>query len=325
MTRPPMFPPPEFPPRRLALFQRMPPAVFPSILGLSGLGLALRRGLEALDLPAAPAEALLGAVFLLWAFAVVGYAVKTARRPGVVAEDLRILPGRAGLASMTLGLLLLAAVLEPYAPGAARAALFLGLALHAGLAGLILRQILTAPQGGRDVTPVWHLSFVGFIIGGLAAFPLGLPGLGNALLWGTIPVAMAVWGISLVQLLRRIPPAPLRPLLAIHLAPASLFGTVAALAGLPVLAAGFAVLGATILLALLAAGRWITASGFSPLWGAFTFPLAAYAGSLFAQGFDLPGIVVLMAALALVPWVAIKVLKSWAKGELAVKTNAALA
>jgi tellurite resistance protein len=41
-----------------------------------------------------------------------------------------------------------------------------------------------------------------------------------------IPVATGVWAFSLWQLFTRIPPAPLRPLLAIHLAPASLFAIV---------------------------------------------------------------------------------------------------
>ena len=46
MKRPPIFPPPQFPPLKLRAFQRMPPAVFPAIMGLFGLGLALRRGAE---------------------------------------------------------------------------------------------------------------------------------------------------------------------------------------------------------------------------------------------------------------------------------------
>ena len=43
-VRPKAFPPPEFPPHRAKLFAKMPPAVFPVLLGLLGLGLALRRG-----------------------------------------------------------------------------------------------------------------------------------------------------------------------------------------------------------------------------------------------------------------------------------------
>ncbi|MBA4350303.1 MAG: tellurium resistance protein, partial [Rhodobacter sp.] len=64
-VRPKIYPPPEFPPRRPARFARTPPAVFPVILGLFGLGLALRRGLDAAGLPQGPADLVLGAVALL--------------------------------------------------------------------------------------------------------------------------------------------------------------------------------------------------------------------------------------------------------------------
>jgi tellurite resistance protein len=117
----------------------------------------------------------------------------------------------------------------------------------------------------------------------------------------------------------------LRPLLAIHLAPAALFATVAALIGQPVLAQAFAAFGAVILLALLAAGRWITSAGFSALWGAMTFPLAAYATALLTLGgvWALAGNIVLGLAFLIIPPIAWKVLKLWPAGRLAAKTNAA--
>ncbi|GAB1363810.1 hypothetical protein MASR1M32_30460 [Rhodobacter sp.] len=44
-----------------------------------------------------------------------------------------------------------------------------------------------------------------------------------------------------------------------------------------------AVLGAALMLALLVCGRWVMESGFSPFWGAFTFPLVALSSALLAQ------------------------------------------
>src|SRR5690606_24163389 len=231
--RPKAYPPPEFPPRRAARFAKVPPAIFPPILGAIGLVLALRRGLAALHLPVEPADFLAGLVLALWAFAAFAYAAKLARRPGVLWEDLRVLPGRAGLASATAGALAAAALLVPFAPGAARVLLFGGLGLHAALALAILAALARMPAEARGVTPVWHLSFVGFIMGGLAAVPLGHETLAQGLFWATLPVAAAIWGISLAQLLRRVPPAPLRPLLAIHVAPAALFSLVAGALGQP--------------------------------------------------------------------------------------------
>ena len=321
--RPKSFPPPQFPPRRPALFARMPPAVFPVLMGVLGLALALQSATISFGLPNSAADLALGLAVGLWVFAAFGYLVKLARRPAVLLEDLRSLPGRAGVAAACLGLLLVAAALVPIWPGLAHILLLAGLALHGAQALLILRLWITSPPEARDITPVWHLHFVGFILGALAAAPLGLTLLASALLWLTLPLAGAIWAVSLVQLIRRIPPAPLRPLLAIHLVPASLFATVAASLGQTGLALGFATLAGLILLTLLAAARWITLSGFSALWGAFTFPLAACAGALFALDLQVTGAMILAFALILVPVIAYKVLAAWAKGSLAAKTNAA--
>lgn len=321
--RPRQYPPPQFPPARPARFSRTPPAIFPPIMGLLGLGLALRHASVALDLPAAAAEMLLGATTALWLLALFAYGVKVMRRPAVVAEDLRVLPGRAGLAVAGLSMLLVAAAAVPYAPALARGLLFGGLALHTLIVALIIRQMVLGPHDLRQVTPVWHLSFVGFIVGGLAAVPLGLTGLAQGLLWSTMPIAAVIWGISLVQLIRRIPPAPLRPLLAIHLNPAALFAIVAVALGHTGLALAFAALGALILLALVAASRWLTVSGFTPFWGAFTFPIAAYVSALYALGLDTTATLVLIACLAIVPYVAWRIMQFWAVGALAAKTNAA--
>ena len=333
MKRPPIFPPPQFPPVKLRAFQRMPPAVFPAIMGLFGLGLALRRGADAIGYPVAIAELALGAISLLWLFAALGYLAKLSQRPGVIMEDLAILPGRAGLAAMSLCMFLLAVTLLPYSTAAAAGVMFAGLAAHTVLAGLIILALQRGPAEWRHVTPVWHLNFVGFIIAAVAAAPLGYTGLAMAILAATVVIALGIWAVSLVQLMKRIPPAPLRPLLAIHLSPAALFGTVALLLDMPMLAIGFAVLGGVILLAMVASARWITEAGFSALWGAFTFPLAAYASLLLglagAMGPKSPwawaGIICLTAAIGIVPAIAIKVLQAWTKGSLAAKTNAATA
>lgn len=323
--RPKTYPAPEFPPRKPKLFSKMPPAVFPALLGLLGLGLAARRGIAMLDLNAGLVEALLGAVLALFCFASFGLVAKIVRRPSVVFEDLRILPGRAGYATASMGVMVTAAVLAPYTPDLALLVLWVGFVLHGLLAVLWLWIWLRLPPEGRSVTPAWHLSFVGFVVGALSAIALGLPSLAQTVLWMTLPIAAAIWGISLAQLIARIPPAPLRPLLAIHLAPAALFATVAQGIGEDLLALSFAAFGAVILLALLASVRWITSGGFSPMWGSFTFPLVAYASALISLGgvWANFGIGVLIASIGMVPYIAYRILKMWATGSLAVKTNAA--
>ena len=326
MSRRPL--PPPLPPRPKGLWRDTPPAIFPPIMGVMGLALGWREATARLGAPAGIGDLILGAGAMLLLFCLVAWLAKPLRRPAVIPEDLRVLPGRAGLAAMVLSVTLLAAALVPLAPGLALGLLGVAVAAHLALTWLVIRALLTGPEEGRVVTPVFHLVFVGPILWALTTIPLGLGG--GAILWAMIPVAFTIWGVSAVQLLRRIPPAPLRPLLAIHLAPASLFAIVASRLDLPMVALPAVILAGVILLALLVSARWLTEAGFSPLWGAFTFPLAAFATALLSvsDGAGLVGVmggVALVAATLAIPPIAFKVLQAWAKGSLAARTNAAVA
>lgn len=309
------------------LWRRTPPAIFPPIMGLFGLGLAWRRGAETFGLSAAPGEAILGAVTLLFIFSTMAYAIKLLRRPGVVAEDLRILPGRAGVAAAVLSVYLLALTILPYDAAAARLLLYAGLGLHAPFVAMLLYIFATGPAAQRRVTPVWHLSFTGFILAALTAVGLEFYGMVLILFGLTAVTAAFVWAVSLEQIVREDVPAPLRPLLAIHLAPVALFGMVAGGLELDAVAMGSAGVAALMLVWLLARARWLTESGFSALWGAFTFPLAATAALWLSLGgfWRWPGLAALLLATVIVPLIAWKVVRAWAQGQLAIKTNAAIA
>ena len=323
--RPKMYPPPEFPPRKVALFANTPPAIFPVVLGLLGLATALRIGTAQWGVGQELADLASGLVLPLWGFAACTYIVKLVRRISVIRDDLKVMPSRAGLAAGTLGGMVAAGHLGVFAPGVAVPLLLGVLLLHAALVLLTVRVLLGLPPEARQVNPGWHMIFVGFIVAAPPAAMLGLEALARGILYATLPVALAIWGVSLVQLARRVPPAQLRPMLAIHLAPASLFATTASLTGHTMLAQGFALLALAILIALIAYIRWIAETGFSPLWGAFTFPLAAASTALMLQGgvLGLIGQGLLVLALGVVPWIAYRVLKLWPGGRLAAKTNAA--
>lgn len=327
--RPRSYPAPEFPPRKPRMFARTPPAIFPSILGLLGLGLAARKGAEVLGLSGSVLggliEAALGALLILWLFAVVALKVKVIRRFGVLSDDMKVLPGRAGLAASTMSGMAAALVLVPYAPRLSLLLALASLVAHGIMAMILISTLAGMPPEARVVNPAMHQAFVAFVLGALPLALLGHVQTAAAIFWVTLAIAAAIWAVSVVQLVRGTPPGPLRPLLAIHLAPAALFSLVAAEIGHPDLAVGFAGLGMMIFLALLASARWITATGFSPLWGAFTFPLTALASALLARGgtWETSGLVVLLLALAVVPAIAWNVLKLWPGNRLAVKTNAA--
>lgn len=326
-------PPPRLKPDpRPGLFRRTPPAIFPAILGLFGLGIAWRRGQGSFGLPEAPVEGYLGAVTLLFLFALVAYGAKVILRPRVLTEDFRVLPGRGGLAALTMCLMMQAAVLVPYAPAVAAWLLAGGVVFHAMVAAAALRLFLSGPEEARQVTPVMHLTFVGFIVAPLAAVPLGMTLMSTLILWYCLAAATLIWAAGLRPLLAGTAPPPLRPLQAIHLAPAALIGTSAHLLGFATLGTAMAAVATALVLVLLARIRWLTEAGFSGFWSAFTFPLAAYAGVLFltAQSLGseplrtLAGLV-LVAATLIIPPIAFKVMQLWAKGTLAQKTNAATA
>ena len=309
------------------LWRRTPPAIFPPTLGLLGLGLGWRQGVGEFGLPPGLADAFLGGVTLLALFALLSYLVKLMRRPGAGLEDLRILPGRAGLAAAVLCLYLLAAVIGPFSAPQARPILIIGIAAHLLLTVAVVRALASGPAEQRRVNPVWHLLFSGWVVAALVAGQLALPMLATGLFWLALLAAVAIWTLSLQQFSRETVPAPLRPLLAIHLAPAALLGTVAAGLGGEAIAQVFALLSALMLAVLVVRGPWLLAGGFSPLWGALTFPLAASATLWLSLGgvWRIPGGIVLVLATLAIPPIATRIYKMWAKGDLALKTGASIA
>lgn len=322
--RPPRFPPPQFPMKKPKLFATTPPALFPVLLGVLGLGLSLRKAAEVTGLPGEPVEAVLGAFLGLWVFAALAMTAKLIRRPGVLIEDMRPIPGRAGLASATMSGMAAGAVLLPYAPDVALVLTLASLLAHAVLAGLLINVLAREPEG-RSVNPTWHLSYVGFIVAAPVLVALGWPGFARVIFALTFLAASGIGLMSVVQLTRRIPPAPLRPLLAIHLAAASLLSTTASLIGQDALSLGLATLAGVILATLVICARWLLAAGFTPLWGALTFPVSASATAFLTLGggFAPLGLILTVASLAFIPPIAWQVLKQWPGGRLAAKTNAA--
>lgn len=315
-------------PPKSVFWHSTPPALFAPVLGLLGLGLAWRRAGATIGVGAEIGDLISGAAFLLYVFVTGSYVAKFIKRPGVILDDPKVLPGRAGLAAMAVSALLLPLVVAPVAPAIAPVLLGVGLAVQALVALLIGWTLATGPAEQRRVNPVWHLSFVGFIVGAMTAADLGLAGLAKGLLAATLALALPVYVVSAAQLLRNPPPPPLRPLLSIHLAPVSIGCTTASLLGLPALALGLALMAGAILLALLVFARWITVAGFSPFWGAFTFPLAAFAAAMLVLGGPVAsalGAAALVAGTLAIPVIAARVLRAWMQGGLAAKTNAARA
>jgi tellurite resistance protein len=314
-----------------AFWRSTPPAVFTAVFGFMGLGLAWRAaaGASALAVPPAISQSILLAATLILLFCLSCYISKLSLRPAVMLEDMATLPGRSGIASMALSIILLSAALTPFASLTATTILILGAGLHAccAVAAVIA---MSRSAGGLVVTPIWHLTFVAFILVPLAAIPLGFIGLSQTILPVTLVIAALIYAISLYQLYKAPLPAPQRPLLAIHLAPVSLFAIVSHLLGQTLTSFVFTGLAASLFLILIARSRFLLETGFSPFWAAFTFPVAALSTALFLVGANLwpiawLGLIPLTLASALTPYVLIRVAIMWARGSLVQKSGAATA
>lgn len=314
--------------QKTGLWTQTPPAIFPSILGLFALGLGWRQAVFVYSVPPAFGEAILGAVTLLFLFAAFAYFAKFVRRPGVLADDLRIMPGRAGLSAASMAAMLLAVTLTSYSSFLAAGVLLAALSAHALICFLVISILSRADIAARRMTPVWQLTFVGFIVAPLAAIRLGALAISEVIFIVTLALAITIWAGHAVMLLRAPVPAPLRPLLAIHLAPMCLFGITSVMLGHFELGAMFgwlSLIGAGYLIMRIG---YLTASGFSPLWGSFTFPMAAFSNlmlllSAAGQPFRYIAGFALIASTIIIPMIAYKTLKMWAAGNLAAKTNAA--
>lgn len=321
------FPPIKQVPKGFA--RRMPPAVFAPLLGALALVTVWRGAASVFGLPQAFAQLAAGMAVAAALFAYVAYGAKILRRPAVLAEELSILPGRAGCGAAVVSVYMTAVVIGPYAPALARGVLVAGMALHLAF-WAVLVPVMMRNEGQGRVTPVWQLNFVGPIVAALAASQLGWEGLARAIWYPAAGMAGFIWIVSLDQARRARIPAPLRPLLAIHLAPVAVLGTVAAGIGMPDVAGVLGLVALVAVLVMVAGARWLTEAGFSPLWGAFTFPLSATAGLWLVLArneafWRIPAAIMTLFATVVVLSVLVLVWRDWRSGRLAAKTNAAIA
>lgn len=314
-------------------FRRVPPVMFLAVLAALELSLAWSAGAGAFALPAAAAQLLAGMIAALAGFGLFAYGCKLARRPSVLAEELAILPGRAGVGAAVLCLYLLAALIGAIMGViAGRVLLVLGLVFHAILLAALARVLGHGPAERRRVSPDWHLSLAGLAVAARSAVALDWPVLAAAVVLPAIVAALAIWALSLRQLLADRVPAPLRPLLALHLGPLAVLATVALGLGWTGTGAALAWIALCGVLAMALGGRWLLADGFSAFWGAPAFALAATASAWTGLWTAVPsephriiaGLLLAAATLAVLPVFGM-VLREWMRNRLPARSNAAIA
>lgn len=313
-----------------SFWRRTPPALFPATLGMFGLSLGWRSAAEAIGAPDAVWRLLLAATGLFFLFAFGAYIAKVMRRLSVVLEDMSPVPGRAAVSAGSMCLLLLAAGL--FAAGAsaelARGVWLAGLGLHVAYMTCVIAVLARAPAEARVVTPVLFLPFVGYIVSPIGGVPLGFGELANWLYLYSLAAGAVIIALSAPRFVLGSTPVPARASAAILLAPSSIGAVSGHALGYDWLVAVF--LGASVVVALilLARLRWLTAGGFTPLWGAFTFPSAAFASALLVAAarwggaWDWAAALALVAATLIVAPIWVLTIRAWSLGRLAPATGA---
>jgi tellurite resistance protein len=173
------------------------------------------------------------------------------------------------------------------------------------------------------MTPAWHMTFFGIIVAPIAAAPLGWTTLAQIVFFISLALAVTVWTGNVVGMARAGVPPPLRPTIAIHLAPVALLGIAASLLGNHPMALFFGVLAILLMALLLIKIHYLTIAGFTPLWGAFTFPMATFTNLMLLLSPVYGGVFWLLAGVALVgasiaiSAITFRIIKMWVAGSLA--------
>lgn len=298
--------------RSLQMSHDAPPLVhfgpqwFVPVMGWAGLGLAWHRAQERFG-PAAEGLALACGLVALSVFLVVlaASALRAARHPRALAEDLAHPVRHAYVAALPASMLLLASLgLALYGRGLALEILWLaGVTVQAGVTAWVVSRWLSGRLQWPAVTPVLCVLIVGKLLVPLAGVPLEWP----ALSWASFGVGLFFWPVLAAMLLVRqvLQPLPDRLQAAwfFTIAPPAVAGAAAVALDAPEPAIP-AALGVAAVFAVAAAARvpTIARQAFAmPAW-AVSFPLAAVAtlalraADTVAPAMALPAVVLLAVA-----------------------------
>jgi tellurite resistance protein len=255
---------------------RIAPGLFGIPLGLSGLAALWVYAGTSFGAPAAVGDVLGVLAAVVWVGLMVAYLRQGPRRILADARDATVGPF---LAASVMSVYALAGVLEPHAPGTARAIVIVFLVIGLFVSGLLTGQWLTGGLEEQTFGPAFFLPGIGIgFVGADAAATVGLHTIAQ-LFFG---VGIASWVlISSVTLNRmffrpRLPPG-LIPTMAIELAPAAVAGNAYFLIhpGPPdLLLFALSGYGALMVVAQIRLLPLYRALSFTPSFWSFTFPPA---------------------------------------------------
>lgn len=267
-------------PQPAARLPHFPVPFFASVMGLTGLSLALHATEMQAGWPGGASRVVLIAAIATFLTLGLIYTLKALRHPQAVQAEWRHPVKLAFFPAISISLLLIATALTPDMPGAARLIWLIGAVSQAGLTlAVISAWIGTRSFQMTHVTPAWFIPAVGNVVAPVAGVKLGFADLS----WLFFAAGLTFWVILLVVVMVRLVfhdplPGKMVPTLAILIAPPA----VALLAWLQLNGGqvdAFAryLYGAAIVFAALV----ITQAGklrgvpFALSWWALSFPIAA--------------------------------------------------
>jgi tellurite resistance protein len=310
---------------------RTPPALFPCLLGFIGLGLAWRRAAEIWPVTPWIGEGILLVSCVLFMITGTFYHMKLSLRPSIVFEDLKFGPSRGTVSAGSMCLMLYATALTPYMYELAQIFWWAAVLQHAAYMVCVTLSLAKSDTKLSEVNPSLILPYVGYIVA-----TIGGPGLGYATLSGfflmvTIPGCIFIITLSLINLKKHNVNNTLRANYFIILAPLSIYGIGAFNIWSTEVYTVLWYVALVCGLCLLPFLGWFSAGGWSPAWGAFTFPLSAFAGvmltgvqSHFGLVADIGSVVSLGIATLVVPYIVWKTYLHWLEGKLALSTGAVI-
>jgi len=314
------------------LWRQTPLVVFPVCLGFMSLSLGWANAARVIPGLSEGAGYLLltaSTGYFFWFMSL--YLRKIIARPSVVWDDMQTAPARAGGAAMAMTMLLLAAALLPFG-GLAPLVWWLGVVMQVVASGAVLWALLQEPRNKRHFATFQYLTFVGPVLGLMAGVPLGY-------IWESkllVSTALVTWVVittgTLVSLRRAPLPPGLRPSVMIFLAPVCLLALGYGMLGYDIAFAVFYRLCCAIAAGLVLLVPWMVKGGYTPAWGAFTFPLAAFLNvqvMAMSKGYGVWAEAGVYAGLAIatpvVLYMAYRTVMEWGTGNLARKSKAAIA
>ncbi|MDF1482573.1 SLAC1 anion channel family protein [Extensimonas sp. H3M7-6] len=198
-------------------------ALFTTVMGVAGLALAWAKASALAGAPALPGLCLRGVATALYVFLFVLYALKALRYPAQVAAE-RAHPVQVNFfPAISTGMVLLSIAWLPTLPGLAHVLWSVGAAAHLVLTLLAVGSWIFHPHYSiQHASPAWFIPAVGNILMPIVGMQWAPPDIS----WFFFSIGLVFWLVLMTIVFYRLffhepLPPPMRPTLAILLAPPS--------------------------------------------------------------------------------------------------------